>query len=171
MLTAHRVADVRQAEEALAATLPDGELMRRASRGLADALHHVKAGEVVLMLIGPGNNGGDALFAAVHLLDRGVRVDLCLLDSSKVHAEGLVAATSAGAKIVDAPSHHRHCLDAMFGIGARPGLTGRAAEWSEWIAGARPYTVAVDVPSGVDVDGATLPAVHVMADATVSTLR
>lgn len=143
--------------------------MRRAARGLADALDHVPAGEVLLVLVGPGNNGGDALFAAVHLLDRGVRVDLCLLDRGAVHADGLEAALAAGAHVVDTPSRQRHCLDAIFGIGARPGLSDRAAEWAEWIAATRPRTVAVDVPSGVDVDGATLPAsVHVAADATVT---
>ncbi|MET1037867.1 MAG: bifunctional ADP-dependent NAD(P)H-hydrate dehydratase/NAD(P)H-hydrate epimerase [Aeromicrobium sp.] len=168
MLRAHRVDDVRAAEEALAAGLPEGELMRRASRGLAEALDHVATGEVVVMLVGPGNNGGDALFAAVHLLDRGVRVDLCLLDPAKAHAEGLAAALAAGAQVVEAPSRQPHCLDALFGIGARGGLTGRAAEWAQWIAGTRPHTVAVDVPSGVDVDGATLPAEHVTADATVT---
>ncbi|MET0928152.1 MAG: NAD(P)H-hydrate dehydratase [Aeromicrobium sp.] len=170
MLRAHRIADVRTAEESLAAGLPDGELMRRASRGLADALDHVAAGEVVVMLIGPGNNGGDALFAAVHLLDRGVRIDLCVLDEGTVHAEGLAAALTAGAEIVGSPSRQRLCLDALFGIGARPGLTGRSAEWAEWIADTRPYTVAVDVPSGVDVDGGTLPSTgaHVTADATVT---
>jgi len=168
VLSAHRVDDIRAAEASLAAGLPDGELMRRASRGLADALDHVPAGEVLLVLVGPGNNGGDALFAAAHLLDRGVRVDLALLDPSTVHGDGLAAAILAGAQIVDGPSQQRYCLDALFGIGARAGLGGRAAEWSEWIAGTRPHTVAVDVPSGVDVDGATLPTVHVMADATVT---
>ena len=168
MLRAHRVEDIRAAEAQLAADLPDGELMRRAARGLADALEHVAAGEVLLMLVGPGNNGGDALFAAVHLLDRGVRVDLCLLDPTTVHAGGLAAALAAGAQIVERPSSHRHCLDAIFGIGARPGLTGRAAEWAEWIFEARPFTVAVDVPSGVDVDAGTAAATHVVADATVT---
>jgi hydroxyethylthiazole kinase-like uncharacterized protein yjeF len=169
VLRAHTVADVRAAEQSLAAGLPDGELMRRAARGLADALDHVPDGEVLLVLVGPGNNGGDALYAAVHLLERGVRVDLCLLDATTVHHDGLAAATAAGARLVDAPAQQRYCLDAMFGIGARPGLAGRAAEWAEWIAGTRPHTVAVDVPSGVDVDGATLPsAPHVTADATVT---
>lgn len=168
MLTAHTVADVRAAEEALAAGLPEGELMRRAARGLAGALDHVPAGEVLLVLVGPGNNGGDALYAAAHLLDRGVRIDLCLLDRDRAHVDGLAAALAAGAQVVDGPTQQRHCLDAMFGIGARPGLVGRAAEWAEWIAGTRPHTVAVDVPSGVDVDGATLPPVHVVADATVT---
>lgn len=170
MLSAHRVDDVRAAEASLAADLPDGELMRRAARGLAEALGHVAAGEVVAVLVGPGNNGGDALYAAVHLLDRGVRVDLCLLDPVSVHAAGLAAARGAGAQVVDAPSRQRHCLDALFGIGARPGLSGRAAQWAEWIAGTRPFTVAVDVPSGVDVDGGTLPSTgaYVTADVTVT---
>lgn len=168
MLRAHQVADIRAAEELLAADLPDGELMRRAAQGLADALDHVSAGEVLLVLVGPGNNGGDALYAAVHLLDRGVRVDLCLLDPAKVHGDGLAAALAAGALLVEAPSSQRHCLDAVFGIGARAGLRGRAAEWAEWIFEARPFTVAVDVPSGVGVDAATIDAAHVSADATVT---
>lgn len=168
MLTAHSVADIRAAEEALAATLPDGVLMQRAARGLADALADVPAGELVVALIGPGNNGGDALFAATHLLDRGVRVDLCLLDEQKVHAEGLAAAMAAGAQVVEAPTQQRWCLDAVLGIGARPGLEGKAAGWAAWIDEQGPFTVAVDVPSGVDVDGATTPGTHVRADATVT---
>lgn len=168
MLSAHTVGDIRAAEEALAATLPDGELMQRAARGLADRSALIPAGDVVLCLIGPGNNGGDALYAATHLLDRGVRVDLCLLDEAKVHAEGLAAATAAGAQVVAGPGGQRWCLDAIFGIGARPGLDGRAAEWAAWIDESHPYVIAVDVPSGVDVDGATLPAAYVRADTTVT---
>lgn len=168
MLTAHRVDDIRAAEQALAASLPDGELMRRAAQGLASALTPIPPGEVVLCLIGPGNNGGDALYAAAHLLDRGVRVDLCLLDESKVHAEGFAAARSAGAEVVAEPSRQRWCLDAIFGIGARPGLTGTAARWARWIEETRPCTVAVDVPSGIDVDGAVVPDACVSACATVT---
>jgi len=168
VLRAHSVADIRAAEEELAATLPEGELMRRAARGLADALDLVPAGDVVVALIGPGNNGGDALYAAADLLDRGVRVDLCLLDDQKVHADGLAAALAAGAQKVEAPTEQRWCLDAVLGIGARPGLSGRAEEWAAWIDEHRPHTVAVDVPSGVDVDGATTPGPSVRADATVT---
>jgi hydroxyethylthiazole kinase-like uncharacterized protein yjeF len=168
MLTAHRVDDIRAAEQALAATLPDGELMRRAARGLADRLDLVPAGDVLLVLVGPGNNGGDALYAAAHLLDRGVRVDLCLLDPDHVHVGGLAAARAAGARIVAAPSGQRWCLDAIFGIGARPGLSGAAAEWLHWIDQHGPTVVAVDVPSGVDVDGGTVTGASVRADATVT---
>lgn len=150
------------------ATLPEGELMQRAARGLADGLDEIPAGDLVVALVGPGNNGGDALYAATHLLDRGVRVDLCLLDDQKVHADGLKAALAAGAQVVAAPTEQRWCIDAVLGIGARPGLSGRAEEWATWIAEHRPHTVAVDVPSGVDVDGGTVPGPYVRADATVT---
>ncbi len=168
MLTAHSVAQVRAAEEALAVHAGWDALMQRAARGLADALDAIAPGDLVVMLIGPGNNGGDALFAATHLLDRGVRVDLCLLDPQQVHAAGLAAAVAAGATLVDEPTGQRTCIDAVFGIGARPGLTGRAEQWAEWIDRTAPFTVAVDVPSGVDVDGGTCPGSAIHADATVT---
>lgn len=168
MLTAYSVAAIRAAEEALAATLPPGTLMARAASGLAHHLSGIPAGELVLMLIGPGNNGGDALYAAVHLRDRGVRVDLCLLDPAKAHADGLAAALDAGAEIVDEPTGQGYCVDAVFGIGARPGLEGKAAGWAEWVDETGPIVFAVDVPSGVDVDGGTLPGTVIRADATIT---
>lgn len=167
MLRAHSVEQIRAAEAALAATLPPGALMARAAKGLADHLD-IPPGEVAVLLVGPGNNGGDALYAATHLLDRGVRVDLCLLDPDRTHAEGLAAALEAGARIVEAPTGQHYCVDAMFGIGARPGLTGRAAEWADWAVQSGPFVYAVDVPSGVDVDGATRPGACVRADVTIT---
>jgi hydroxyethylthiazole kinase-like uncharacterized protein yjeF len=168
VLSAHTVAQVRGAEERLARETGWDALMQRAARGLADALDDVPAGEVVVVLVGPGNNGGDALFAATHLLDRGVRVDLALLDPDAVHVEGLAAAERAGARRVDGPGAQRWCLDALFGIGARPGLEGRAADWARWTHTTGATVVAVDVPSGVDVDTGATPGVHVRADRTVT---
>lgn len=168
MLKAHSVAQIRAAEEALAIRAGWDGLMQTAALGLANALDAIAPGDLVLMLIGPGNNGGDALFAATHLRDRGVRVDLCLLDADQVHAAGLEAAVGAGAIVVDEPTGQRTCIDAVFGIGARPGLSGRAAHWADWITRTAPFTVAVDVPSGVDVDGGTCPGPAMRADATVT---
>ena len=148
--------------------LPDGELMQRAARGLADALADIPVGEVVLVIAGPGDNGGDALYAATHLLGRGVRVDIAQLDEERVHRAALDAAVSSGAQVVDGPGGHRWCVDGMFGIGARGGLSGRAAEWSQWAASDSVTTIAVDVPSGVDVDGGTLPGTHVVANRTIT---
>ncbi len=167
MLRAHSVAQVRAAEERLAVDTGWDALMQTAARGLADALP-LRAGDLVLVLVGPGNNGGDALFAATHLLDRGVRVDLCLLDPERTHAGGLAAALAAGAQVAPEPGGHRQVIDAVLGIGARAGLEGRAAAWAGWIAETRPNVVAVDLPSGLDADAASRPEVHVVADATIT---
>ena len=134
MLRAHSVADIRAAEEALMATLPEGELMQRAARGLADALDVVPAGELVVALVGPGNNGGDALYGATHLLDRGVRVDLCLLDDQKVHREGLAAAVEAGALVVaadDAAAFAAATLDLLASPARRAAIGARARAFVE----------------------------------------
>ena len=168
MIRAYQVEDIRAAEAAAMSALPDGELMQRAARGLAVALGDIPAGEVVLVLAGPGDNGGDALYAATHLLGRGVRVDIAQLDEERVHRVALDAAVSSGARVVDGPGGHRWCVDGMFGIGARGGLSGRAAEWSQWAASDSVTTIAVDVPSGVGVDGGTLPGPHVVANRTVT---
>jgi hydroxyethylthiazole kinase-like uncharacterized protein yjeF len=173
MIRAHRVDDVRTAEAAAAKQLagaghPDDALMQRAARGLAESLADIPAGDLVLVLAGPGDNGGDALYAAAHLLDRGVRVDIAQLIPGRVHNAALEAALAAGARMVDGPGRQRWCVDGLFGIGARGGLDGAAAEWAAWAASENVTTIAVDVPSGVDVDGGTLPGPHVVADRTVT---
>lgn len=169
MLTAHSVAQVRAAEEVAAASTGWDGLMQRAASALAGRLLELLPAEhAVVVLVGPGNNGGDALFAAARLCAEGRRVSLCLLDEGAVHAEGLSAARSAGADVVDAPRGHRYVVDAVFGIGARPGLSGRAADWAEWIESDRPFVVAVDVPSGIGVDDGTLDGPAIRADHTVT---
>ena len=168
MIRAYRVDAIRAAEKAAMSGLADDELMQRAAHGLADALAEIPTGDVVLVLAGPGDNGGDALYAATHLLDRGVRVDIAQLDEDRVHQAALKAALTAGARVVPGPDRQRWWVDGLFGIGARGGLTGRAAEWAEWAASSTVRTIAVDVPSGVDVDGGTLPGGHIVADRTVT---
>lgn len=169
MLQAHRVADVRAAEERAAADAGWDALMQDAAAALADELERLlPPGPAPVVLVGPGNNGGDALFAAARLRERGHRINVCLLDPDHVHSAGLAAARAAGVGEVDAPDGHRHVVDAVLGIGARPGLTGRAARWAAWQAEARPFTVAVDVPSGIGVDDGTLDGPAMRADHTIT---
>jgi hydroxyethylthiazole kinase-like uncharacterized protein yjeF len=168
MLTAYRVDDVREAEAAAMSSVPEGELMQRAARGLAEALDDIPAGGLVVVLAGPGDNGGDALFAASRLLDRGVRVDVALVDPERVHGEALEAALRAGARVVDEPTQQHWCVDGMFGIGSRPGLDGRAAALAAWAGQSYVTTIAVDVPSGIGVDDGTLPGPSVVANRSVT---
>ena len=169
MLTAHSVAQVRAAEQVAAASTGWDGLMQRAADALAERLLDlVPADQTAVVLVGPGNNGGDALFAAARLAERGRRVNLCLLDEAAVHAEGLAAARAAGASEVSDPAGHRFVVDAIFGIGARPGLSGRAAAWAGWLEAERPFVVAVDVPSGIGVDDGRLDGPAIRADHTIT---
>jgi NAD(P)H-hydrate repair Nnr-like enzyme with NAD(P)H-hydrate epimerase domain len=92
MRSAHTVEQVRAAEAALMATVPPGTLMQRAATGLAYAvLAQLRQqglrgayGRRVLLLVGSGDNGGDALYAGALLARRGVRVEAWLL-SERTH--------------------------------------------------------------------------------------
>jgi ADP-dependent NAD(P)H-hydrate dehydratase / NAD(P)H-hydrate epimerase len=170
MRSAHTVEQVRAAEAELMARVPEGALMQRAATGLAgavaDLLGRVYATRV-LLLVGAGDNGGDALWAGAMLARRGAAVEAVLL-SHKVHVEGVAALRAAGGRTVAVPDAHPPdvVIDGIVGIGGRPGLKDEAAEALAAFDGVP--VVAVDVPSGVDVDTGRLEGPHVSADLTVT---
>ena len=169
MRSAHTVEQVRAAEQALMARLPEGALMRRAASGLASAvldLGHGYGARVVL-LVGSGDNGGDALYAGALLARRGCRVSAWVL-SDHPHEGGLAALTRAGGRTVnEAPREQQDLVvDGIVGIGGRPGLKPEAEAAVEALAGVP--VVAVDVPSGVDVDTGEVGATAVRAEVTVT---
>lgn len=161
---------VRAAERTLMTQVPEGALMQRAATGLAVAITDLM-GRVyatrVLLLVGAGDNGGDALWAGAMLARRGAAVEAVLL-SSKVHIEGLAALRAYGGRTVLASQAHAPgvVVDGIVGIGGRPGLGDEAADALAAFPGVP--VVAVDVPSGVDVDTGQLPDRHVRADLTVT---
>jgi hydroxyethylthiazole kinase-like uncharacterized protein yjeF len=171
MRAAHTVEEVRAAEQALMARLPPGALMQRAAAGLAhavlDLLGHAY-GARVLLLVGSGDNGGDALFAGARLARRGVSVRALLLVPERAHRAGLAALRSAGGRVVDAVDGWRPdvAVDGIVGIGGSGGLREDAAEVVEALAGV-PF-VAVDTPSGIEVDTGEVTGPHVEAAATVT---
>ncbi|WIE64498.1 NAD(P)H-hydrate epimerase [Curtobacterium sp. MCLR17_036] len=170
-------------------------LMQRAADGLArvvgDLLDDpaVRPGDgpgSVLLLVGSGDNGGDALFAGARLAADGRHVAV-LRVGSRVHEAGLAAALDAGARLLDDPAGPEAVvtdaaleadlvLDAVLGIGVRgpAALRSPAREVVDAIRElARdqraPFVVAVDVPSGIDVDTGGIADEHVLhADVTVT---
>jgi hydroxyethylthiazole kinase-like uncharacterized protein yjeF len=144
--------------------------MQRAAAGLASAVLDLLGrayGARVVLLVGGGDNGGDTLYAGALLARRGCRVSAWLL-SDEPHAAGLAAFTRSGGRVTrEAPREQPDVvLDGIVGIGGRPPLTPVAEAALNALRGVP--VVAVDVPSGVDVDTGELagPAVH--ADVTVT---
>ncbi len=178
MRLAHAAAGIRAAEYTLAGTVPEGALMRRAATGLAHvcadllrgAAGRVYGGRVVL-LVGSGHNGGDALYAGAWLAGRGARVEALLLDPERAHAGGLAALVRAGGRPVDDPAVLDAAdlvLDGIVGIGGSGGLRPAAAGLTSRAEASRALVVAVDVPSGVDADTGRVAGAAVRADATVT---
>ena len=181
MLRAHSVEQVRAAEADLLAALPDGALMQRAAHGLAHAIIDLLGGAYgrrAVLLVGSGDNGGDALYAGALLARRGARVEACLLSAS-AHDGGVRALRAAGGRVVshltDLPDAGAHddssarydvVVDGIVGIGGRAGLRAEAVAALDLLAGIP--VVAVDVPSGVEVDTGEVDGPHVTADLTVT---
>ncbi len=178
MRLAHAAADVRAAEKTLSAELPEGALMRRAATGLAHVcadLLRGAAGRVygarVVLLVGSGDNGGDALYAGAWLAGRGARVEALLLDVERAHAGGILALLRAGGRCGVDPAALDAAdlvMDGIVGIGGSGGLRPAAAELASRAGASRALVVAVDVPSGVDADTGRVAGAAVRADATVT---
>lgn len=161
-------AQVRAAEAPLlAAGVP---LMRRAAAALAEVIGEHEP-ERMLVLAGPGDNGGDALFAAAEIAARGVPVDV-LRTSDRVHEEALRAATEAGATgfrldELD-PAVYDVIVDGILGIGARGALRGKPRDVVSALLSASAVVIAVDLPSGLDADTGAADEVVLAASTTVT---
>jgi hydroxyethylthiazole kinase-like uncharacterized protein yjeF len=176
MRDAWRVSGVRAAEDALMATLPDGVLMQRAAAGLARRCTVVLTdrygrvyGRRVLLLVGAGNNGGDALYAGAGLARRGAAVAALPLYPDRVHEGGLAALRAAGGTVTgDVPSEVDLVVDGILGIGGKGGLRDDAVDIVDRATAGGATVVAVDLPSGVDADTGAVPGRAVRADVTVT---
>lgn len=175
MQDAYRVVDVRAAEERLMAESPEGALMQRAATGLAtvciDLLHEVRGGVYgarVCLLIGGGNNGGDALWAGVRLAQRGAQVQ-AVCTTEHPHPDAFAAFTRVGGRIAgEIDLEADLILDGLVGIGGQGALREPAARLAESVLGASGLVIAVDLPSGVNADTGLVSGVAVHADVTVT---
>jgi ADP-dependent NAD(P)H-hydrate dehydratase / NAD(P)H-hydrate epimerase len=160
---------VRQMAEADRLTIAAGvsaiDMMESAGKAVAREIGRRWKVQPVIVLCGPGNNGGDGFVAARHLVKAGWPVRIALL-GPRDHLAGearhdaerwsgsvepLAPAVLDGAELV---------VDAIFGAGLSRALEGPAAETLAAATGRRLPIVAVDVPSGVMGDtGETLGAV------------
>lgn len=182
MIPLHLTAAIRAAEQAHPAELTGGILMDRAAHGLAHAvielLAQVRGGVVgtrILVLAGPGDNGGDALHAGARLARRGARVD-AIVSSDQPHPGGATALRDAGGQLVQWPDGQAQqlidsadvILDGLLGIGVRGELREPIAGIAQAARRSAALVVAVDVPSGLDPDTGLCAAGTIPADQTVT---
>ncbi|MGN6742772.1 MAG: NAD(P)H-hydrate epimerase [Amnibacterium sp.] len=168
----YSAAQIREAEHPLLdAGVP---LMTRAATGLAAVVREVLAerpgsGARLLVLVGSGSNGGDALFAAAELVEDGCTAVVVPLGSRMLEA-GLAAATAAGAtalehvdpgEVARLAAASDVVLDGILGTGTTdPALRSPAKEVVEAllpVVETGPTVVAVDLPSGVGPDDGRAP--------------
>ncbi|MYX02898.1 MULTISPECIES: NAD(P)H-hydrate dehydratase [unclassified Streptomyces] len=177
MRRAYSVETVRAAEAALMQRLPEGALMQRAAAGLAVACGDLLRrngrvyGSRVLLLVGSGDNGGDALYAGARLARRGAGVRALLLAPDRAHPGGLAAFRAAGGQVVDGPDGLGVLdlvVDGITGIGGRGGLREDATELVHTVTRDRTPVISVDLPSGVEADTGEVHGEAVRADATVT---
>ena len=167
---------VRAAEAPLLAALPDGVLMRRAAYGLATAIAAellgrtgAVAGRRVCAVVGSGDNGGDALWAATLLRRRGAAASAVLLNPEHTHAVALAAFRAAGGRVVDGvPPQTDLVIDGVVGISGSGPLRPPAAAVFAAVDAAGIPVVAVDIPSGVDVHTGAVTGPAVRAALTVT---
>ena len=188
MMTAlYSLAEIRAVEQAAQATLPPGTLMRRAGAAAADlALRLLPAGmpgipQRVLVLAGPGNNGGDALDMAARLATACEVGILLFADQEKLPsdaAQALQRARQSDAEFLDsrqAPALLAQdwplVVDGLFGIGLSRAIAGSLRDTVEALNKSNSTVLALDIPSGLDADTGTVvgaDGVAVVADHTVT---
>ena len=136
--------------------------------------------ERVMVLAGPGNNGGDALVVARHLSDHGWTVD-CWSWSRSVEDHDLqeplvqrgveVRLLQPGGKNLEFTRSLEACtivVDGLLGTGIKRDVAGGLAETVRLVAQANRPVVAIDIPTGVDSDTGAVRGVALRADMTVA---
>lgn len=162
-------AEMRAAEAAaIAAGVSVDLLMERAGHALAEAAWRFGGGRPVLVLCGPGNNGGDGYVAARQLRAKGVEVRLAALAAPTTDVAQRAADTWAGdiERLSDAPCAPV-LLDCLFGTGLTRPLSDDLAARLRQLRAEAMMVIAADLPSGVGTDdGQALGAMP--ADITVA---
>lgn len=185
MIPLLRSSDIRAVESAHQNVAPSDSLMARA--GAAIATHAAKwlrkhKAKHVLVLAGPGNNGGDAWAAAHELLKRKFAVRVLSLGEQRFSdaAAATAAAAFAGSgkskgeviKTFPKDGQIDLVIDGLFGIGLARAPTGLFADVIEATNAARDegnvHVLAIDVPSGLSADTGVAFAPCIDADTTIT---
>lgn len=175
LLTVAEMAAADRAE--ISCGTPGMALMEKAGEAVAAAVaEEAEPDSRILVLCGPGNNGGDGFVCARILMGQGRPVSLVLAGMEDAlrgdAAEAAARWTGPALTIADAvPEEADIIVDALFGAGLSRPLDGEIARLVERVNAARAIVVSVDVPSGVSGDDGQVQGVAVRASRTVTFFR
>lgn len=165
--------------------MPSLLLMENAGRGTADLARTMlgdPAGKRVLIVCGPGNNGGDGFVIARHLAQAGALVTLWVVAprhkiagdalTNLVIWERLGGSVSFLEELPPAPSPAPQLvIDALLGTGATPPPHGLIAAMVDRLNTLAAPLLAVDLPTGIDADTGAVPGSAIRAEATAVMAR
>ncbi len=169
--------DIRAIDRQWADSHPAISLMERAGAATAELAGMLgnESGDPVLILAGPGNNGGDALVAARLLAAQGCRVvAVSRADPARLPPDAARAwaawRESGGAVVADIPPSQRFSLviDGLFGVGLHRDIGGEDAHWIAQANALNCPKLALDVPSGLDADSGRVCGCALRADHTLT---
>ncbi len=161
----YTVAQIRAIEESAIDELPAGALMQRAGKAVAAAaialLPKDKSDSRVLVAVGPGNNGGDALVAALELAMHDVTICIVMpVAPGQLSSDAKTALDNANSKLVPFielsnlvnDQKWDLAIDGLFGIGLTRPVQGDFRTLVEYLNQLSCPVLAIDVPSGLDAD-------------------
>ena len=146
-------------------------LMARAGTAIAESVRRLCGGSDVLILCGPGNNGGDGYVAARVLRHAGIAVRVAATAAPGTDAARRALAGWDGpvANVADVPGAPV-LVDAIFGTGLTRPIEAGVSHAIGVILDQAPLSIAVDVPSGVGGDDGRVLADHLIGRAFTLTL-
>jgi len=151
-------------------------LMQAAGKAIAEAARRMAGDGDILVLAGPGNNGGDGFVAAASLRRAGRRTRVALL-GGRDHLSGDAALAAAAydgpLEEIGPDTDYTNALlvDALFGAGLTRDLDGVAADAVRAMNASGAPILAVDLPSGIDGRTGAIRGVAIRATRTITFFR
>ena len=160
----------------IAGGTPGTTLMENAGRAVADAAGGLLQGRGVLVVAGPGNNGGDGFVAARYLAERGHQVRVSLVgDRGRLKGDAAQAAKRWHGPVQLASPEHITArdviIDALFGAGLDRPVEGLPRAMIEAMNERGAPIIAIDLPSGINGSSGQVVGVAVKAARTVTFFR